>query len=239
MIEYQKNLKPILKSFGYNPLEAIEAGDNQSIPSGRHIFEDALKVLEMYGVDLLIPLLKSENSNTVTNALHVFSELGRKGEILIDDVVPYLDSEDESARWYVLDGLLSHLVDLPIQYIVMGLKTANDESTRVRKKAVEFISALSINKIKAAQKFLQEQLEQHKKGLDILSEPTKGECLLDKYLDDERVFSCYLFAKIIKQAKLGELIEIKDNQITDTIVEFVVLKLELLKKRVKPDDKYD
>ncbi|WP_144407513.1 HEAT repeat domain-containing protein [Gynuella sunshinyii] len=131
--------KNILKTFGYNPLDAFKAGYSHLVPKGRSRLEDILKILSEYGVENLRLLLNSSDENTAINALYVFSELGRNGCPLIDDVMACFKYSDPSARWYILDGLISHISDLSLEYIATCIETASDQSSRVRGKAIEFI----------------------------------------------------------------------------------------------------
>jgi len=227
-----KNNKLIVEKFGYNPLDLLKRGSNVNVPDGRSSFEDTLKVIKEFGVELLVPFLRSGDIITTGKALHVFSELGSNNRHeLIDEVLTFLEHPDENIRWYTIDGLLAYAEKVPKKYVAIVLGNVDDRSARIRIKTIQFISSLSPSKIKSAQELLlsTDSYKQHIKGLKILENEEDTQNLIDQFSDDEKVYSSYILAKVIKDTKSGGAFEINDDQIINEEIAYVQKWLNLKK----------
>lgn len=231
----EETLELIVSEFGYNPLEALGLDFERSdqIPAGRKVYEDVPKLLAWHGTELLLPYLKSNDASTASGALFVFSEMQSEGPELIEAAADFVNHPWEHVRWDAMEGLLFRLSKLSPRVLALCLKAADDETLSVRLKAIEFIAHSTLSKLEAALEFFssQDKIEQHKKGLEILSQPCETTALIDQIPCDEKVISCYICAKILKVAKAGELIEIGDEEVTCGETAFVKFKLEIMKRR--------
>lgn len=222
----------ILTSFGYNPLSALTQGGLHQVPSGRSVFEDTLILIEKYGVGLLRPLLLSEKSQTAINALHVYSELKPEhGKLLIPDVIDFLYHKDPSARWYVMEGLIVNVKYVSVDIIGHVLEIISDDSNRVRKKIVEFIAAVHIERLVSAIELMPPNAYnslEHKNGRAYIDMPI--EAIAEKIPLGSEIERIYAYASILRWGYKGVFLK-KLRINIDELGIYVEDKIQLLKKR--------
>lgn len=195
------------------------------------MFEDSLKLLGRHDARLLLPFLESEDPDTLINALHVFSEMRSPGAALIGPVLRRLGHPHPSVRWYTLDGLLLYLRRLPPKVLTLGLCLANDHSISVRKKVIEYISGIPLEKLEAACDILPSFVPRgpHQAGLKLLRHPAEIEALLEPVGKEDRVHGCYAAAAILKAAKSDNFVTIPDGYGDSEEVAFLRSKLNLMR----------
>lgn len=217
--------------YGYNPILAIQADTSEVIPHGSPIFEDALKVLGKYGVQLLIPLLESNNINTVSNALFVFSELSiDKRRSLVKYAIEHIHSEDESAQWYVIDGILAFANELSPEFIAICLEMAGDESERLRMKVIELISAIQKPLLEKSVELTHNEKDEHSRGLKHMFGKNELDTNDLSYENMNNVQLCYVFARIFKLAKSEVFIDLDESDSESWLHFYMRKRLEILKK---------
>ena len=231
----EETIRLIVSEFGYNPLEALgtDFEGSDKIPPGRHVYEDVPKLLAWHGADLLLPFLKSKDADIALDALFVFSEMESEGAELTEAAAEFLDHPYDHVRWNAMEGLLFRRSKLSPRVLALCLRAADDETLLVRTKAIEFIAASTLSKLEAALEFFssQDRVEQHKRGLEILTRSCETAALIDQIACDEKIISCYTCAKILRNAKEGELIDISDEKVTSEEVAFLKFKLEIMSRR--------
>lgn len=232
MIDSEKYDRKLL-DLGYNPLKVLCSGGSLSEPQGRAIFEDAIGLVSCVGCDLLSPLLQKKDSLISTNALYIFSELGGRGKLLINEVMVHIDHEDPSARWYLLDGLLSHLPLLSNDDLVQVIKKSGDKSVRVRKKAIEIIASLPSEKLDIARTRLKgsEFFESHNIGLSLFFNNVTENELINLINADDDIVSCYALAYMLKKEKSGIGFDSSNSKFHREEALYIRQKIDLLRKK--------
>ena len=232
MIANEYSIEQTLNELGYDPLAALDPSNADRVPAERCKFDDSLRVLERHGAELLLPFLESEDSNAPIDVLHVFSEMRSNGSVLIGPALRYLGHPHPNARWYVLDGLLLYLRRLSPKVLTLGLCLANDKYSRIRKKVIEYIAGVPLEKLEAAQACLPSFVPSgpHRVGLNLLLQPGETGALISRMADEDRIVRCYLGAAVLRAAKSGDFPAICDDPALCDEVAFLRSKSDLMKK---------
>ncbi len=213
----------------YDPFKALAQRTGSLVTDERNVFADAVQAFQPNDPEPLLQLFHSENRSTITNALYVYSELGKRGRGLEDEALKLLNHPDPSARWYIIDGIGSRVEP---QQLARLLVLCNDEAARVRFKMADLISCIHTSRLEQAHAFLRttQKLECHRRGLEILKSDATPEQLISLAVESHRIEACYCYASIIIMAKAGQFAEIDEADSDTQELRYLRNKIELLKK---------
>lgn len=107
-------------------------------------------------LETLRPLLASPQTEVVGVAMFVVSELGRKGALLLNDVVKLLEHHDVGVRFDVITSILTCASASDGNKIASVVLLLDDPDYRIRWKAMRFLSLASLEQLRAAVKHFQE-----------------------------------------------------------------------------------
>lgn len=161
--------------------------------------DQLVRVILELGPDRLEPFLRSEDPVVSSRALHVFSELGRRGSSLSHAALIGLRHERATSRWHALDGLLRHTKELATEHITAVLELAADPDCRVRRKVSELIAAVDPDVLAEAAKQVSMDTAAHVRGVE-LQQREVDLASADRTLEDgSSADRCYLFARFLRE----------------------------------------
>ena len=225
----------IREEFGYDPIETLSKDIWDEIPTGRIVMSDATTAVARVGAEVLRPLIVDGRPNISSRALRIFSELGKAGAVLVNEVLDVLDHPYETARWDALDGLTYHLSALTPKQVSKAIVLASDPKPLVRTKVIEFLAAVPVSKIEAAHNFIDpnDHLAEHEKGLEFLKSPVSANMTVEAISKSGMVTSCYVLASLIVAANSGKSVEIPEGIIESEEVAYVLRRMKLKARLAK------
>lgn len=93
-----------------------------------------------YPVEKLIPLLRSENDETVKTGAFLAEELGARAAPLMSELMRLLGHRDRRVRYDILDAVLSAATPSDGMVIARALMLINDHDRAVRSKTLNFLT---------------------------------------------------------------------------------------------------
>jgi len=220
------------RSINYDPFEVLRSCDYPQPHDKRNIIGDAISVFQPDNPAPLFSLLHSADPLIVVDGLYVFSELGRRGRCVIDDVLSHLEHPDPSARYCIVEGMNSHYGTLSQEQLAKLLILCDDECAKVRFKIADFFSGVRTTRIEQAQDLMEGSRETiyHQRGLELMKSNMLAEHLLSIAIASHRITSCYCYAAQIALAKEGQYAEIEENYDGIPELKYLRSKIELIKK---------
>lgn len=103
-----------------------------------------------YPVEKLIPLLCSENNETVKTGAFLAEELGAKAAPLMPELMRLLEHEDRNVRYDILDAVLAAATPSDGEVIARAVTLINDPDRAVRSKALNFLARADREQLLAA-----------------------------------------------------------------------------------------
>ncbi|MBE9069859.1 hypothetical protein IQ260_24760 [Leptolyngbya cf. ectocarpi LEGE 11479] len=191
--------KIVDERFGYDPFEVLESGNQELTPKGKNAFWDAISAFKFRGPEPLIRMLNSGKKYVVIRALQVFSELGHPGVVLVDMAIERIDLDDAAAKYYILDGALSHLGSLSDRQIARLLSLSEESYANLRKRYITLLTLLETSTIRNALPFLDKKkdLQFHEKGVQLLENAPSIEVLLHQAKSESKILSAYAYAALL------------------------------------------
>lgn len=93
-----------------------------------------------YPVEKLIPLLRSENDETVKTGAFLAEELGAKAAPLMPELMRLLEHEDRNVRYDILDAVLAAATASDGEVIARAIALIDDRDRAVRSKTLNFLA---------------------------------------------------------------------------------------------------
>lgn len=93
-----------------------------------------------YPVEKLIPLLRSENDETVKTGAFLAEELGAKAAPLMPELMRLLGHRDRNVRYDILDAVLSAATTSDGKVIASAIALIDDPERIVRSKTLNFLA---------------------------------------------------------------------------------------------------
>lgn len=93
-----------------------------------------------YPVEKLIPLLRSENDETVKTGAFLAEELGAKAAPLMPELMRLLEHEDRNVRYDILDAVLAAATAGDGEVIARAVGLIDDRDRAVRSKTLNFLA---------------------------------------------------------------------------------------------------
>jgi hypothetical protein len=123
-----------------------------------------------YPLENLRPLLLNDNTEIAKAGAWIASELGEKGEPLLNDVSPLLQHPDSRVRFSVIDCILLWADPSKGPELASVANLIGDPESRVRWKVMEFLSRATREQLAAALSYLETTNPQSKniRGLRLL-----------------------------------------------------------------------
>jgi hypothetical protein len=123
-----------------------------------------------YPLESLRSFLRSDNTELVRIGAWIASELGKKGKPLLNDVSPLVQHPDGIVRFTVIDCFLLWSDPSKRAELASVVGLVEDPESRVRWKAMDFLSRASREQLSAALSYLEETSPQSKniQGLRLL-----------------------------------------------------------------------
>jgi len=109
-----------------------------------------------FEIETLRPLLKSKNIYIQSAATYIVSELGRKANPLIDDIIPLLKSENLAIKYEALESIMIGSIEQPSKFIYI-IEALDDADESIRLRAMELIMNSHPEQIKESIKYFEQK----------------------------------------------------------------------------------
>jgi hypothetical protein len=126
----------------------ISGGDESALDdAGKALLRECFRG---YPTERLLPLLRDSRSEVVKVGAWIVSELGVRGQPLLEEVGKLLEHEVAYVRFFAIDSVLSCSTDNHGDIVARVLRRLTDSESSVRWKATQFLMRASLPVLRAA-----------------------------------------------------------------------------------------
>ena len=143
-----------------------------------------------FPVDTLRPLLTNEDNLVRRETIWIVSELGRQGDVLIDEVKSLIYDEDAFIQYLALDSVMVCSFGDNVEQFVHVIRALENRDERIRTHTMSLVSYADLAQLKAAIRIFDSTTsvvdKLHKQGLSLLLSGVALDAIELRRLSDDK-----------------------------------------------------